>query len=458
MYNKEFQTTLYISLIYSFRMIGLFIIFPIFSLYIDHLQYATPFLIGLALGIYGLTQALLQIVLSILSDRFGRKPIIAFGLILLIIGSIISAYSTSIYGIIIGRAIQGAGAIGSTLTALVADTTKEENRLKAMSMIGLSIGFSFIVAMMLSSILNSIIGLSGIFWLTAIFGVAGILMLTKIPTPKTPSFHHEAKTVFGLIKDVIIHQELLRLNYGIFSLHAILTALFIIIPTILTNILQIPTSYQWMVYLPVLIISFFIMFPFVMIAEVKRKMRKYFILAIALLAICLTSLVFGYSQTLVLTTILIFFFAAFTFLESCLPSLVSKIAPAGSKGTAMGIFSSCQFFGIFIGGAVGGIIFHHFGIFGILVFCILLALLWLIISLAMTEPTYLNSKIYKLNCHVSEIKDQLEKFLLKEKGVYESIVCPDEETIYLKVDKKEFNETSFIHKIRREFSCQFINP
>ncbi|KEI35243.1 putative transport protein [Francisella sp. W12-1067] len=458
MYNKEFQTTAYISLIYSFRMIGLFIIFPIFSLYIDDLQYATPFLIGLALGIYGLTQAMLQIILSILSDRFGRKPIIVFGLILLIIGSIIAACSTNVYGIIIGRAIQGAGAIGSTLTALVADTTKEENRLKAMSMIGLSIGFSFIVAMMLSSILNSIIGLSGIFWLTAIFGVAGIFMLTKIPTPKTPSFHHEAKTVFRLIKDVIIHQELLRLNYGIFSLHAILTALFIIIPTILTNILQIPTNYQWIIYLPVLIVSFFMMFPFVMIAEVKRKMRKYFILAIALLAICLTSLVFGYSQTLVVSTILIFFFAAFTFLESCLPSLVSKIAPAGSKGTAMGIFSSCQFFGIFIGGTLGGIIFHHFEIPGVLTFCILLALSWLIISLAMAEPTYLNSKIYKLNCHVSEIKNKLEKFLLSQKGVYESIVCSDEETIYLKIDKKEFNENLFIHKIQREFNCQPINP
>lgn len=451
MYDKEFKTTVNISLIYSFRMIGLFIIFPIFSLYINHLQYATPFLIGLALGIYGLSQAMLQIVLSILSDKFGRKPIILIGLIFFIFGSIVAACSTTIYGIIIGRAIQGAGAIGSTLTALVADSTKEENRLKAMSLIGMSIGFSFLVAMMISSILNSIIGLSGIFWLTGLFGLISIYILSRVPTPKIPSFHHEAKPVFTLIKDVISHKELLKLNYGIFCLHATLTALFIVIPPILTNILDIPVDYQWLIYLPVLIISFAMMFPFVMIAEVQRKMKKFFVVAVALLGACLALLIISYTHTLVLCVILTLFFAAFTFLESCLPSWVSKIAPIGSKGTAMGVFSSCQFFGIFIGGMVGGTTYHHFGIAGVLAFCTLLVISWLIITLIMAEPTYLNSKVYKLDELNQQLKTKLENILHSEKGVYESTICLEEKAIYIKIDKKEFDENLFMQKIN--FIC-----
>lgn len=447
MYDKEFKTTINISLIYSFRMIGLFIIFPIFSLYINHLQYATPFLIGLALGVYGLSQAMLQIVLSILSDKFGRKPIILIGLIFFIIGSIVAACSTTIYGIIIGRAIQGAGAIGSTLTALVADSTKEENRLKAMSLIGMSIGFSFLVAMMISSILNSIIGLSGIFWLTAIFGLISIYMLSRVPTPKTPSFHHEAKPVFTLIKDVITHKELLKLNYGIFCLHATLTALFIVIPSILTNILNISADHQWLIYLPVLIVSFIAMFPFVMIAEVQRKMRKFFIVAVALLGGCLALLIPSYTHTVILSVILTVFFAAFTFLESCLPSWVSKIAPIGSKGTAMGIFSSCQFFGIFIGGMAGGVTYHHFGIIGVLLFCTLLAISWLLITLIMAEPTYLNSKVYHIKSLDNELANKLKNILDIEKGIYESIICLEEKAIYIKVDKKEFDEENLLSKV-----------
>ncbi|AIT09771.1 MFS transporter [Candidatus Francisella endociliophora] len=447
MYNKEFKTTVNISLIYSFRMIGLFIIFPIFSLYINHLQYATPFLIGLALGVYGLSQAMLQIVLSILSDKFGRKPIILIGLIFFIIGSIIAACSTTIYGIIIGRAIQGSGAVGSTLTALVADSTKEENRLKAMSLIGMSIGFSFLVAMMISSILNSIVGLSGIFWITAAFGCISIFILSKVPTPKTPSFHHEAKPVFTLIKNVITHKELLKLNYGIFCLHASLTALFIVIPPILTNILDIPADYQWLIYLPVLIISFAMMFPFVMIAEVQRKMKKFFTVAVALLGACLALLVISYTHTLILCVILTLFFAAFTFLESCLPSWVSKIAPIGSKGTAMGVFSSCQFFGIFIGGMVGGITYHHFGIAGVLIFCTILAVSWLIVTIMMAEPTYLNSKVCKIDTLDYTFEEKLKNILHAEDGVYEFTICLEEKAIYIKIDRKEFDEESLLKKI-----------
>lgn len=247
--------------------------------------------------------------------------------------------------------------------------------------------------------------------------------------------------------DVIFHKELLKLNYGIFALHATLTALFIVIPPILTNILNIAANYQWLVYLPVLIIYFSLMFRFVMIAEVQRKLKTYFIIAVALLGICLVLLVVSYKHTFFLAIILIFFFAAFTFLESCLPSRVSKIAPIGSKGTAMGIFSSCQFFGIFIGGMIGGIPYHHFGITGVLIFCTVISASWFMISLIMAESTYLNSKVYKLDTLTSDLKENLNQILHKQKGIYELIICLEENAIYIKVDKKEFHEKDLLEKL-----------
>lgn len=446
MYSKEFQSTFYISLIYSFRMIGLFIIFPIFSLYVDHLKDATPFLISLALGIYGLTQASLQLVLGIASDYIGRKKIILFGLLLFILGSIIAACSTNIYGIIIGRALQGAGAIGSTLTALIADITKEENRLKAMSIIGMSIGLSFMVAMMISPILNSIMGLSGIFWVTAIMGVVGVIMLFKIPTPRVPSFHHEAKPVFHLIKSVIFHKELLRLNFGIFALHAILTALFIVVPIILTKRIEIAPDYQWLFYLPVLVISFGLVFPFIIIGEVRRKIRSLFIVAIITLTLCILGILFEFQHVVIMGMLLTLFFASFSFLEATLPSIISKTAPVGTKGTAMGIFSSAQFFGIFIGGSLGGVVFELYNIAGVLIFCTIFGILWFIVSLTMGDIQYLNSKIYHINLS-NEQKDALENILSKEIGIYESNINLDEEAIYIKFDKKEFSEASFLAKL-----------
>lgn len=186
---------------------------------------------------------------------------------------------------------------------------------------------------------------------------------------------------------------------------------------------------------------------FVMIAEVQRKMKKYFVIAVALLGICLALLVISYRHTFLLSIILTFFFAAFTFLESCLPSWVSKIAPIGSKGTAMGVFSSCQFFGIFIGGMIGGITYHHFGITGVLILCTALSVSWFIISLIMAKPTYLNSKVYRLDKLTPNLKVKLDQLLHKQKGIYESIICLEENAIYIKVDKKEFDEKNLLEKI-----------
>ncbi len=445
MTTSDKTSTFSIASIYAFRMLGLFIILPIFSLYADKIIDATPTLIGIALGIYGLTQALLQIVFGIMSDHYGRKPIIIFGLILFILGSIVCALSTTIYGIIIGRALQGAGAIGSTLTALVADVTKEENRMKAMSVVGMTIGFSFLIAIILGPILNNIIGLSGIFWLTAVLGVIAIGVLIKfVPTPKVLLVHPVNETVKGQIVKVLLMPELMRLNFGILVLHASLTALFIAVPIILQDYMGIGESTQWVVYLPVLLISFCLMIPFIIIAETKNRMKKVFVSAIFVLML-MQFLLFGFDKHIVvMSVLLVLFFASFTLLESSLPSLVSKLCPIRRKGTAMGIFSSFQFLGIFIGGALGGVIFHHFGVKGIFIFNGVLTLLWLIVAISMKKPKQLSTKIIGLKSLTEDKLQHIQEGIKKIAGVEEAYIAKDEKTAYLKVDKRNFDEKALL--------------
>ncbi len=385
--SLQWRTTFALASIYAFRMLGLFMILPIFSLYLPKLDYANATLVGLALGIYGLTQATLQIPFAMCSDRIGRKPVIIFGLILFVLGSIIAAVSHSIYGIIIGRAIQGAGAIGSTLIALLADTTDEKHRLRAMTVVGMTIGFSFIVAMILGPVFNNLIGLSGIFWLTALLASAGILILLfLVPTPATHLPHPECEPVLGQFKNVLKHSELVRLNYGIFSLHAILMALFVVLPiTLATNANLLPHE-QWEFYLPILLLAAVAMMPFVMIAEKKQLVKPLFISAIILLTLTQPLLWLFGDNIKVIGLLLWLFFTAFTFLEACLPSLVTKFAPPGSKGTAAGIYSSSQFLGIFIGGSVGGLLYNHFGTLGIFLFSMTLGVVWALLAFSMKQP------------------------------------------------------------------------
>lgn len=445
---QEQRSTLALASIYAFRMLGLFMILPIFSLYAQQLHYATATLIGIALGIYGLTQAALQIPFAMCSDRIGRKPVIVFGLILFIIGSIIAALSHTIYGIIIGRAIQGAGAVGSTLIALVADITLEQNRLKAMAVIGMTIGLSFVGAMVIGPIANNFIGLSGIFWLTAVLALMGIIILfTLVPTPKKQVLHRDSETVATEFKNVLFKPELLRLDFGIFCLHAMLMAIFLVIPFMLTQTTGFSENQQWKIYLPVLFIATMIMLPFVFMAEAKRLMKPLFIFAVILLTI--TQILFGFlhASTLLIYVSLCLFFAAFTFLEACLPSLISKIAPAGNKGTAMGIYSSSQFLGIFVGGSVGGLLYHHFGATSIFWFCTVLGVVWTILAITMKNPPYLSSKIITIGVLPSpEATMALQTKLLSIPGVKDAMVCLDEQVAYLKIDKKQFSETD-LHAI-----------
>ncbi len=439
MRSQEQRTTLYLASIYAFRMMGLFMILPVFSLYAHSLKQATPTLIGLALGIYGLTQACLQIPFAMASDRVGRKPVILFGLILFMTGSLIAASSHNIYGIILGRALQGAGAIGSTLMALVADHTREEFRLKAMAIVGMSIGLSFMLAMILGPLIDQFIGLSGIFSFTAILAFIGMLIvLFRIPRSRQ-SFHRDTEAVVSQFKNILLNLELLRLNIGVFCSHAILMALFIALPLVLNSV-GLNAAHQWMIYLPALLFAGLTLFPMVILAEKKRWMKSLFIIAIFTMA--LIQFFFFSHHLISLGICLAVFFAAFTFLEACLPSLVSKIAPVGSKGTAMGIYSTFQFSGIFVGGTLGGFIFSHWNTQGVFLFCALLGLIWGILASTMKAPPYLSSKILPVEVDDADEAAALEIKLRSIDGVEEAIVYLDEQAAYLKVDRKRFLEAS----------------
>jgi MFS family permease len=438
---QERKSTFSLAAIYAFRMLGLFMILPVFSVYAPGLTGATPTLIGLALGVYGLTQALLQIPFGMSSDRIGRKPVIIFGLILLALGSLIAAEATSISMMIIGRALQGSGAIGSTLIAFVADSTEDENRLKAMSLIGMTIGFSFMLAIMLGPLINAWAGIQGIFGLTALLAVLGIgITIWVIPTPPRHLHHRDSTPLLKQLKTILSLPELLRLDFGIFSLHALLMALFMAIPTLLTQHLGLALSSQWKLYLPILLISCCLMLPFVIISEAKRLLKPFFLGAISLLCLIEGLLAFLPLSLINLSTLLCLFFAAFTFLEASLPSLTSKITPAGGKGTAMGIYSSAQFLGIFFGGALGGFCISHFGIKGLLWGSSALALLWLGIACGMKSPPYLSSKIISLRKYPRTEWATLKPYFLRLPGVAEAWIAEDEAVAYLKVDKKYFRD------------------
>lgn len=430
MYHKENRATIAIGLIMSFRMIGLFMLLPVLTLYTQELPGATPTTIGFALGIYGLTQACLQIPFGTLSDYWGRKKVISIGLVLFVAGSIVAALSTHVWGIIIGRAIQGGGAIGSTTLALLSDVSRDERRSRAMATIGLMIGMSFAISLVLGPVINAWAHLSGIFWVTAMLGLLGMILLwTVVPSEPTRSGQHlEGDHWFKVVND----QALWRLYQGIFSLHAILTAVFIIIPIMLHHYLKTSVTQTNLLYLGVLFISFVLMLPLIIYGEKKRALKRVLIGSVATLALCMLML-FEVSAVWEIGLILCVFFTAFTLLEASLPSLVSKVAPIRRKGMAMGVYSSAQFLGIFVGGSLGGWSFGRFGTNGVLIFCFVVAILWLLSVMTMPKPPYLSTQLIKLSQAPSA--EGLKALALKP-GVADCMYIAQEQLLYCKIDKQ----------------------
>ncbi len=383
---SELRATVALASIMSMRMLGLFMIYPVFALYAQDLPDVTPTLVGVAIGIYGLTQAALQIPFGMLSDRFGRKPIIYIGLLIFAFGSVIAALSTSMTGIIIGRVLQGGGAIASTVLALTADLTRYEHRTKAMAIIGISIGMSFFLALVVGPILNRWIGVHGIFWLTAVFALGGIAILYfAVPPPQNKPVNRETEPLLTRLKRVLQDSQLLRLDIGILLLHWLLTSLFVVLPIALINT-KFEADHHWQVYMYVLLASVIAIVPFIIIAGKYRRFKLVFVGAIGVLGLSQLGLSYLHENFTGIVLMLFLFFTAVNLLEANLPSLISKIAPSESKGTAMGVYSSSQFFGAFLGGVSGGWLHQHYGIGAVFGFCATLTVIWFILAATMQSP------------------------------------------------------------------------
>jgi len=433
--RTEIRAAFSLAGIFSLRMLGLFLILPVFAIYAEELVDVTPLLIGVAIGAYGLTQALFQIPFGMLSDRIGRKPVIVGGLLIFAAGSVVAATADTIWGVVFGRALQGSGAIAAAVMALAADLTREQNRTKAMAVIGMSIGLAFAVSLVLGPLLNRWIGVPGIFWLTGLFALLGILVtLYLVPTPVKTVSHRDAGAVSGQFSRVLQDGDLVRLDVGILLLHMMLTAVFIAVPLTLRDVTGLSVDQHWLVYLPVVLLSMALMVPFVVIAEKRRKMKPVFLMAILTIAVAQLGFVLLQDSLLGFGFALLLFFAAFNLLEATLPSLISKTAPAESKGTAMGVYSTSQFLGAFIGGLAGGWAYTKHGLDGVFFFGAIMAALWFFVAIGMKKPSYLSN--YLINVGVMSKADAslLETELRGAPGVGEVVVVADEGVAYLKVD------------------------
>ena len=368
--------------IFSLRMFGLFMLLPVLSVYADDLTHTTPLLIGLALGSYGLTQALFQIPFGLVSDRINRKHVIAFGLIVFAFGSVVAGLSDSIYGLIIGRSIQGCGAISAATLALTADLTRNSQRTKAMAVIGICIGFSFMLALVIAPPIQNWIGVPGLFWLTAGFSVVAIFTVLRIvPDTESRSHHGDIAPASAQIRRSFADFQLMQLNLGIFLSHAVLTALFLVLPALLISRGNYPLATHWKVYIPILLISVIGMAPFIIAGSKVRMIHHAYRAAVLLLLVSFVILVFSESRPILwLLGGVVVFFSAFNALESLLPSMVSQIAPLDGKGTALAIYNTFQFAGVFIGGVAGGWVYGEYGSQGVFIFCGGMITIWLLIS------------------------------------------------------------------------------
>ena len=434
--NIEKRAAFSLAAVFGLRMLGLFMILPVFAIYGEQLQGYSPMWIGLAIGAYGLTQAMLQIPMGILSDKYGRKPIILIGLSIFFLGSIVAAMSDTIYGVVFGRALQGTGAIASAILALAADLSREEQRPKVMATIGMFIGLSFTIAMVIGPIVADAFGLSGLFWFIAILTLFAMLLIQfMVPSSVNKGPRGDSVALPAQLKKLIFHSQLSRLNFGVFTLHMAMTACFITLPKqFVASGLQLED--HWQLYLPTLIGSFFLMVPFMIWAIKKQKEKQMLSVSVLLLTLALFLLWYLPISLEGLIVLVIMFFTAFNYLEASMPSILSRLAPAGVKGSVMGIYSSSQFLGAFTGGVLGGAIASRFGEQSIFLAMATISLLWLLASLGM-KPLK-KSKNYSLAINTINEKqaNKLAEKLINMPGVIEATIVVSEAVAYLKVDQK----------------------
>lgn len=380
----EIRASLSLASIFALRMLGMFLILPVFAVHAKTLPGGdNAALVGLAMGIYGLTQSFGQIPYGVASDKYGRKRIIIIGLVLFAIGSFIAAAADTLFWVTVGRAIQGAGAISAAVTAFIADTTREEHRTKAMAMVGGSIGLTFAFSLIASPVMYSLIGMGGLFALTGVLSILAILVVLYV-VPEAPVMTVVERVPFSAI---LADKELMRLNYGVFALHLTQMAMFVVVPAALVEYTGLPLAAHWKVYLPVVLLSFVLMLPPVFAGERRGMMKHVFLGAVALMLLVQAGLWLfmshGGAHWTLLVGLLLAFFVSFNILEACQPSLVSRIAPPAAKGSALGVYNTLQALGLFCGGALGGWLTQNAGASSVFAVGAVLTVVWLIIAASM---------------------------------------------------------------------------
>ena len=450
--STETRAVASLATLYLVRMLGLFMLLPVMSVYARDFPQASPFLIGLSLGIYGLAQACLQLPLGMLSDRVGRKPVVIGSQLVFLVGSLVAAFSGTIWGIILGRALQGAGAVASTLMALLADVTREDNRSKAMATVGASIGVSFALSLMLGPVVTGWAGLKGLFLAISLLAAVGlVLAMWVVPYPLTPS-RQAAPPSRAVLKQVIRDPQLLRLDAGVLVLHFILTASFMAVPRVLADELGIPRESHGAIYGWLLGGSFVAMIPLLIFAERQRKVRGVFLLIVALIAAAMALLTAwtasaagmalpgGWHPGAVAAFVaLAMYFLAINYLEAALPSLMSRATRPENRGTASGLYSSCQFLGAFMGGAGGGFALQHGGLAAVFGVCAVLATAWLVFAFGMKGPQYLRSITVNL-LEEGPSAEELSASLRALRGVRDVVVVAGQSLAYLQVET-HFDDT-----------------
>ena len=430
-----------LSGIFSLRMLGLFMFLPVFSVHAHEYPGHTPLLIGVAIGIYGLTQGVFQVPFGILSDQFGRRPVIAAGLLVFALGSVVAALADDIWGIVAGRALQGMGAVAAAAMALASDLTGETHRTRVMAIIGASIGAAFVLALVLGPVVTAAAGIAGLFWVTAAFAVVAIVLL-YVGVPAPPRMTNTGAAALAGLATALRDGQMLRLNAGIFILHAIMVATFVALPIAIRDRAGIEVADHWKAYVGVLLVSVVFTVPLIVVADRTNRSRFVMLLGVALLGAALAGLAGFSTGSVVLLACMVVYFTGFNTLEASLPAMVSRVAPMRARGAALGVYSTLQYLGAFTGGVIGGWLLGAGGERTVLAACAGLCVGWMLIAIGLREPRRLSVEQLPIGAVERDSVDTLTARLLAVPGVIEAVVVVDERTAWLRVDRRRLDRSS----------------